>query len=73
MTESTFCVAEGDATHLRLAHFSENLFNRTIIWSNAEVRQKEGFESGGGVLFGLDDRYEVEWVHGGIQGGKAGT
>ena len=52
------------ATHLRLAHPSENLFNVTIIWSNAEVREKEGFESGGDVLYGLDDHYEVEWVHG---------
>ena len=53
------------ATHLRLAHFSENLFtNVTVICSNAEVREKEGFESGCDVLYGLDDHYEVEWVHG---------
>jgi len=52
------------ATHLRLAHFSENLFNVTVIWSNAEVREKEGFENGGDVLIGLDLHYEVEWVHG---------
>ena len=52
------------ATHLRLAHFSENLFNVTVIWSNAEVRQKEGFESGGDVLYGLDEHFKVEWVHG---------
>ena len=52
------------ATHLRLAHFSENLFNVMVICSNAEVREKEGFESGGDVLYGLDDHFEVEWVHG---------
>ena len=56
------------ATHLRLAHFSENFFNVTVIWSNAEVRQKEGFESGGDILYGLDDHYEVEWVHGEEEG-----
>ena len=52
------------ATHLCLAHFSENLFNVTVIWSNDEVRQKEGFESGGDILYGLDEHFEVEWVHG---------
>jgi hypothetical protein len=56
------------ATHLRLAHFDENLFNVTVIWSNAEVREKEGYGSGeneakGDVLFGLDSHFEVEWVH----------
>ena len=56
------------ATHLRLAHFSENLFNVTVIWSNAEVRQKEGLESDGDVLYGLDEHYEVEWVHGEEEG-----
>ena len=55
-------------THLRLVHFSENLFNLSLIWSNAEVRQKEGFESGGDMLHGLDDNYEVEWVHGEEEG-----
>ena len=56
------------STHLRLAHFSVNLFNVTVIWSNAEVREKEGFESGGDVLYGLDNHYEVEWVHGEEEG-----
>ena len=45
-----------------------NLFNVTVIWSNAEVREKEGFESGGDVLYGLDNHYEVEWVHGEEEG-----
>ena len=58
------------ATHLRLAHFSENLFNVTIIWTNAEVRENEGFESGGDLLLGLDEHYEVEWVQG-EEGGLA--
>ena len=56
------------ATHLRLAHFSENFFNVTAIWSNAEVQQKEGFENGGDALYGMDDHYEVEWVHGEEEG-----
>jgi len=56
-------------THLRLTHFNENLFNVTVIWSNAEVREKEGYFDGedevkGDVLTGLDEKYEVEWVHG---------
>ena len=51
-----------------LTHFSENLFNVTVICSNAEVREKEGFESGCDVLYGLDDHYEVEWVHGEEEG-----
>ena len=51
------------STHLHLAHFSENLFNVTVIWSNTEVCQKEGFESGRDVLIGLDMHFEVEWVH----------
>ena len=49
---------------ISLTHFSENLFNVTVICSNAEVQEKEGFESGGDVLYGLDDHYEVEWVYG---------
>ncbi|KIM36480.1 hypothetical protein M413DRAFT_449178 [Hebeloma cylindrosporum] len=52
------------ATHLRLAHFSENLFNVTVVWSNAEVREKEGFGRGGDVVIGLDEHFEVEWVRG---------
>ncbi|KDR69231.1 hypothetical protein GALMADRAFT_256069 [Galerina marginata CBS 339.88] len=59
------------ATHLRLAHFDGNLFNVTVVWSNAEVREKEGNSYGevatgnrGDLLVGLDELYEVEWVHG---------
>ncbi|KAJ3516168.1 hypothetical protein NLJ89_g1292 [Agrocybe chaxingu] len=50
------------ATHLRLAHFDENLFNVTILWSNAEVRENEGYGPGGDLLTGLDQHFEVEWV-----------
>ena len=45
-------------THLRLTHFNENLFNVTVIWSNAEVREKAGYFNGGDILTGLDDRFE---------------
>ncbi|KAJ3573150.1 hypothetical protein NP233_g2618 [Leucocoprinus birnbaumii] len=30
-------------SHLRLQHFDANLFNVTVIWSNVEIRQKEGY------------------------------
>lgn len=50
------------ATHLRLTHFSGNLFNVTVLWSNIDVRKAEGYGDGGDVLIGLDERFEVEWV-----------
>ncbi|TFK32568.1 beta-lactamase/transpeptidase-like protein [Crucibulum laeve] len=60
------------ATHLRLRHFSGNLFNVTVIWTNAEVRAKEGLSlSGkdkGDSIIGLDEHFEVEWVHGEDEG-----
>ncbi|CAA7271165.1 unnamed protein product [Cyclocybe aegerita] len=61
------------STHLRLAHFDANTFNVTILWSNAEVREKEGYsnEKGGDVLLGLDKHFEVEWV-GGSEGEEEG-
>ncbi|KAJ6471138.1 beta-lactamase/transpeptidase-like protein, partial [Mycena vitilis] len=52
------------STHLRLAHFTGNLFNASIIWSNNDVRRTEGHTQGGDVLVGLDNRYTVEWVPG---------
>ncbi|KAJ3513134.1 hypothetical protein NLJ89_g3122 [Agrocybe chaxingu] len=54
------------STHLRLGHFDANIFSVTILWSNAEVREKEGYsnEKGGDVLLGLDKHFEVEWVGG---------
>jgi hypothetical protein len=32
-------------THFRIQHFYGNLFNLTAIWSNAEVRKKEGLST----------------------------
>jgi len=59
------------ATHLRLSHFSGNLFNVTVLWSNAEVREKEGHkrnERGDDMVIGFDEHYEVEWVLGDDEG-----
>lgn len=61
------------ATHLRLTHFSHNTFNATVIWTNAEVRAKEGLHKGdspdqGDLVTGLEDNFEVEWVHGETEG-----
>ncbi|KAF9555829.1 beta-lactamase/transpeptidase-like protein [Agrocybe pediades] len=59
------------ATHLRLSHFSGNLFNVTVLWSNAEVREREGHkrnERGDDMLIGFDESFEVEWVHGDDEG-----
>ncbi|KAJ7611432.1 beta-lactamase/transpeptidase-like protein, partial [Mycena polygramma] len=53
------------STHLRLAHFTGNLFNTSIIWSNSDVRRAEGHTHGHDVLVGLDNRYTVQWVPGG--------
>lgn len=58
-------------THIRLVHFSGNTFNASTIWTNAEVREAEGYGSrgdGADVLIGLDDKVEVEWVDGEEQG-----
>jgi len=59
------------ATHIRLEHFSGNTFNASLIWTNAEVREAEGYGSrgdGADVVVGLDERVEVEWVDGEEQG-----
>ncbi|KAJ7067221.1 beta-lactamase/transpeptidase-like protein [Mycena amicta] len=56
------------STYLRFLHFDANTFNVSYIWSNADVRRREGFDvdgdegDGGDVITGLDDRYVVEWV-----------
>lgn len=50
------------STHLRLAHFSGNLFNASVVWSNHDVRRAEGHTQGEDVLVGLDNRFVVEWV-----------
>ena len=54
------------ATHLRLTHFDRNTFNVTVIWLNSEAA---GHDQGDGVLVGLDESYEVEWVNAGREGG----
>jgi len=61
----------GSSTHLRLSHFSQNIFNVSVIISNAEDRELEGFGekgAGGDVIFGLDQNFEVEWVTGEEEG-----
>ncbi|KAJ3758951.1 beta-lactamase/transpeptidase-like protein [Lentinula raphanica] len=54
------------STHIMLRHFSGNLFNGSILWSNRATREKEGYHNGGrddgDVITGFDDRFEVEWV-----------
>ncbi|KAJ6587916.1 beta-lactamase/transpeptidase-like protein [Mycena capillaripes] len=60
------------STHMRFAHFAGNTFNASLIWSNAEVRKKEGYREGGDVVVGLDERYEVEWVGNGDAGEEEG-
>ncbi|KAJ7024026.1 beta-lactamase/transpeptidase-like protein [Mycena alexandri] len=52
------------STYLRLAHFSGNTFNASLIWSNSDARAEEGYPEGGDVVVGLDDRYVAEWVSG---------
>ncbi|KAJ3789678.1 beta-lactamase/transpeptidase-like protein [Lentinula aff. detonsa] len=56
------------STHIMLRHFSGNLFNGSILWSNRAIREQEGYHSGdsdndGDIIIGFDDRFEVEWVH----------
>lgn len=31
------------ASHLRVQHFTGNLFNVTVVWSNGETRKREGY------------------------------
>lgn len=57
------------ATHLRLTHWSGPWFNVTVVWGNQGQEHKEGEQGGDGeqdqgVLIGLDERFEVEWVAG---------
>ncbi|KAJ7092895.1 beta-lactamase/transpeptidase-like protein [Mycena belliarum] len=56
------------ATHMRLTHFSGNIFNASLIWANGDARAAEGFPAGGDVVVGLDERYVAEWVGGGGEG-----
>ncbi|KAF5376299.1 hypothetical protein D9615_008485 [Tricholomella constricta] len=62
------------ATHLRLTHWSGPWFNLSVVWGNQDQQDGEWsryqpFEGaanensdGQGVLIGLDERFEVEWV-----------
>ncbi|KAF7312569.1 F-box domain-containing protein [Mycena indigotica] len=64
------------STYLRFLHFEGNTFNVSYVWSNADVRRREGFvankeKDDGDVITGLDDRYVVEWVDS-SSGGQSG-
>ncbi|THU80573.1 beta-lactamase/transpeptidase-like protein [Dendrothele bispora CBS 962.96] len=54
------------ATHLLLRHFDGNLFNATTVWTNYDVRVREGYGGAypekGDVISGLDERFVVEYV-----------
>jgi len=52
------------ASYVIMRHFDGNLFNASIVWSNWDERQREGYSSNleGSLITGLDDRFEVEWV-----------
>ncbi|THU75379.1 hypothetical protein K435DRAFT_913463, partial [Dendrothele bispora CBS 962.96] len=54
------------ATHLLLRHFDGNLFNASTVWTNYDVRVREGYGGAypekGDVISGLDERFVVEYV-----------
>ena len=56
------------ATHVILAHFSDNLFNATVLWTNSEVRKREGYGANGDLVIGFNEHFEVEWVKGRDEG-----
>ncbi|PFH47486.1 hypothetical protein AMATHDRAFT_67688 [Amanita thiersii Skay4041] len=56
------------STHILLTYFDKNVFNASIIWTNKESRDAEGYGTEGGVLIGLDFKFEVEWVNPGEAG-----
>jgi hypothetical protein len=68
----------GLTTHLRLSHFSENIFNVTVFWTNAQVRLDEGFGpvdrgvwvDDADVVLSLEDHL-IEWVAQGTGEGLA--
>ncbi|PFH48918.1 hypothetical protein AMATHDRAFT_49150 [Amanita thiersii Skay4041] len=55
-------------TYMRLTHFDRNIFNATVLWTNIDDRQAEGYGSEGGVLLGLDFNFKAEWVNQGKTG-----
>ncbi|PFH49059.1 hypothetical protein AMATHDRAFT_63996 [Amanita thiersii Skay4041] len=56
------------ATHLLLTHYTGNIFNASVIWTNRDVREAEGYGSTGDVVTGLDNRFVIEWVKPGQEG-----
>jgi len=70
LTNPTYLISwkRGFSTHIRFAHWSGSIFKISVISSNAEIREAEGFPSGGDVLAGLDQTFEVEWVTGKEEG-----
>ncbi|KAJ7153963.1 beta-lactamase/transpeptidase-like protein [Mycena crocata] len=56
------------STHLRLTHFDANTFNASLIFSNGDVRNAEGYPPDGDVIVGFDNRYEAEWIGNGGDG-----
>ena len=56
------------ATHIILAHFSDYLFNATVLWTNSEVRTREGYGANGDLVIGFNEHFEVEWVKGRDEG-----
>ncbi|KAK7442199.1 hypothetical protein VKT23_016171 [Stygiomarasmius scandens] len=55
-------------THILLRHFDGNLFNASTVFTNYDVRVREGYREEGDIISGLDDRYEVEFVPGEEEG-----
>lgn len=61
------------ATHLKLVHFSGNLFNVSTVWANDDVRRELGLAQkdddgeylvdSGAMLINLDETFTLEWVH----------
>ncbi|XP_006462727.1 hypothetical protein AGABI2DRAFT_179366 [Agaricus bisporus var. bisporus H97] len=56
-------------THIRLSHFSGNVFNATAIWTNSQVRMDEGYGSWDGGTWKDDEdvmislmEFSVEWA-----------
>lgn len=71
------------ATHMKLVHFSGNLFNMSVVWANDEVRRELGLSQqdtgrdqkadSGAILINLDETFPLEWVHAkeGVDGDEA--
>ena len=55
---------------MRLTHFSDNIFNGSIFWTNSAVREQEGYGTDGDVVIDFSG-FEAEWVNEGGEGGLA--